>query len=350
MKFLIVAAKTGGHIFPSVAIASELIKKNHQVVFLGIGSSIEKIAQENFNFPKYSLAIDGYRGKNTFEKIKVLFQVFKAIFSVAKIIRNEKVSAMIGFGGFITVPAGIASWLYRKPIFLHEQNAILGSANKLVSKFSKIVFLGFPIKNLKNSKLVGNPLRETFKYHKISEIKQDNHINIYITGGSQGADFFNSELPKAFQGLEHKLNIRHQCGKNRSSEVEKLYQSIDVIAEVKDFYRNPEDQIIWSDFVISRAGALSLSETVSLNKGILMIPLPTSIDNHQNENAKSVEEIEMGMIHNQNNSINELRNKITKILVEKIYLDWQLKKINIHLNSKKIIIENIERILQNEKV
>ena len=131
MKFLIVAAKTGGHVFPASAIAKSLVKNNYEVVFIGTGTEIEKSAYEELDSKIYNLSIEGFRGSNLIIKFKVIYQIFVNIFKVIKIIKEDQIDAMIGFGGFIPVPSGIACWLKRKPIFLHEQNAVLGSANKL---------------------------------------------------------------------------------------------------------------------------------------------------------------------------------------------------------------------------
>ena len=349
MKFLIVAAKTGGHIFPASSVAQELIKSNHEVIILGTGSELEKKAFKNLNSKTYSLTIQGFRGGNIFTKIKVIFQGLIDIFKVSIILRNEKIDAMIGFGGFITVPAGIACWISRKPIFVHEQNSILGTANKLLSKISKITFLGMPINNINNSVMSGNPIRESF-FNYEEEYNNDESINIYITGGSQGADYINENLPKALSKLTN-INVKHQCGKNNISKVRELYKKYGVKAEIFDFYENPAEQILWSDFVISRAGALSLSEISSLQRGALMIPLPTAIDNHQFENAKSIVELGMGEIHLQNDSIEKLICKIENIISNQSYVNWKKQRNKDHKYAAKVITENIYKFLnRNEKV
>ena len=317
MKFLIVAAKTGGHVFPALAISEELIKSNHEVTILGTGSDIENKAFKDLNSKNFKLLIQGFRGNNALIKLKVLFQVFINIFKVIKILRNEKIDAMIGFGGFITVPAGLACWIIKKPIFIHEQNSVLGSANKILSKISKINFLGMPIKNINNSIVSGNPISEAF-FNYDEENENNESINIYITGGSQGADYINKNIPKALKGFSN-INIKHQSGRNNSNKVKEIYLHNNIDAEVLDFYSNPQQQIFWSDFVISRAGALSLAEITSMNKGILMIPLPNSIDDHQLKNAESIQAEGMGIIHQQNDHIDSLVQKLEEIIICLLY-------------------------------
>ena len=340
MKFLIVAAKTGGHVFPALAISEELIKSNHEVTILGTGSDIENKAFKDLNSKTFKLLIQGFRGNNALIKLKVLFQVFINIFKVIKILRNEKIDAMIGFGGFITVPAGLACWIIKKPIFIHEQNSVLGSANKILSKISKINFLGMPIKNINNSIVSGNPIRESF-FNYDEENENNESINIYITGGSQGADYINKNIPKALKGFSN-INIKHQSGRNNSNKVREIYLHNNIDAEVLDFYSNPQQQIFWSDFVISRAGALSLAEITSMNKGILMIPLPNSIDDHQLKNAESIQAEGMGIIHQQNDHIDSLVQKLEEIIINKYYDNWKKIIPKNHINAKKIILDNIQ--------
>ena len=340
MKFLIVAAKTGGHVFPALAISEELIKSNHEVTILGTGSDIENKAFKDLNSKTFKLLIQGFRGNNALIKLKVLFQVFINIFKVIKILRNEKIDAMIGFGGFITVPAGLACWIIKKPIFIHEQNSVLGSANKILSKISKINFLGMPIKNINNSIISGNPIRESF-FNYDEENENNESINIYITGGSQGADYINKNIPKALKGFSN-INIKHQSGRNNSNKVREIYLHNNIDAEVLDFYSNPQQQIFWSDFVISRAGALSLAEITSMNKGILMIPLPNSIDDHQLKNAESIQAEGMGIIHQQNDHIDSLEQKLEEIIINKYYDNWKKIIPKNHINAKKIILDNIQ--------
>ena len=345
MKFLIVAAKTGGHVFPAAVIGKELIKKNHKVILIGTGSEIERNAFKELNAISYELSLEGFRGSNLINKIKFLFKALINIFKVIEIINKEKIDGMIGFGGFITIPAGIACWIRRKPIFIHEQNAVIGSANKFLKKISKIIFLGLPIENLKNAILTGNPIRESFIDHKEYLHDDKSVIKIYITGGSQGAEYINKEVPRIFKNLPYDIKIIHQCGKDNCQEVNNLYSLDRVNAEISEFFQNPIDKILWSDFVISRGGALSLSEITSLKRGIVIIPLPTSIDNHQVENAKSIENIKMGIMHEQKSHINQLQEKLKNIIENKIYLDWQNIKNNQHINASKRIVGHIENYI-----
>ena len=342
MKYLIVAAKTGGHVYPAATIGKKLINNNHEIVLLGTGNDIEKNAYKNLDSKLYEISIEGFRGGSIFHKMKVIYQGFINIFKVIKILKKNKVSAMIGFGGFVTVPAGIACRISRIPIFIHEQNAVMGSANKLLSKIAKINFLGFPIKKIDRSILSGNPIRESF-INNIDDTKSNqNAIRVYVTGGSQGANFINQHIPIALNELAYNIKIKHQCGKNNFNKVNDLYKTKSFDVEVSEFYDDPAQQILWSDFVISRAGALSLSEIVSLKRGALIIPLPTSIDNHQVENARSIQKIKMGILHEEKDGKEELKNKLNNIIEKKLYLDWRNFHKSEHIYASKIILNYLE--------
>ena len=198
-----------------------------------------------------------------------------------------------------------------------------------------------PIKNINNSVISGNPIRESFFNNCKEHASSNKDINIYITGGSQGADYINKNIPIALKGFSN-INVKNQSGKNNSNKVREIYLSNNIEAEVLDFYSNPEQEILWSDFVISRAGALSLAEITSMNRGILMIPLPTAIDNHQFKNAESISVEGMGIIHQQNDHIDSLVQKLEEIIINKYYDNWKKIIPKNHINAKKIILDNIQ--------
>ena len=342
MNILIAAAKTGGHIYPAVSVGSEFIYNNHNVIFLGSNNTLEKNALKNQpNIQYESISMKGFRGNGLVSKLSVLFNLPLNIYSLIKLIKKNNVDIVIVFGGFITIPASFAALILRKPIYVHEQNTILGSANKISSIFSKKNFLGMPLhnNNLKKSEIVGNPIRNSFI--PLIQKKDNENVHIYITGGSQGAKYLNDNLPEVLKDIKHPVFIKHQCGSGKKEEVVKLYEGFENV-EVEEFFDNPNLLIDWSDFVISRSGALSLSETMSMNKGSLMIPLPNAIDNHQFFNAKYIEEKGMGIIHEQKNGIENLKAVINLILNEKKYLVWQKRNFEInHTDAAKNIVSSI---------
>jgi UDP-N-acetylglucosamine--N-acetylmuramyl-(pentapeptide) pyrophosphoryl-undecaprenol N-acetylglucosamine transferase len=221
MNILIAAAKTGGHIYPAVSVGSEFIHNNHNVIFLGSNNTLEKNALKNQpNIQYESIPMKGFRGNGLVSKLLVLFNLPLNIYTLIKLIKKNNVDIVIVFGGFITIPASFAALILRKPIYVHEQNTILGSANKISSIFSKKNFLGMPLhnNNLKKSEIVGNPIRNSFI--PLMQKTYDENVHIYITGGSQGAKYLNDNLPEILKDINHPVFIKHQCGsgkKRRSS-------------------------------------------------------------------------------------------------------------------------------------
>ena len=140
-------------------------------------------------------------------------------------------------------------------------------------------------------------------------------------------------------------------GKNNLQEVKNIYLKEGVDAEVSEFYKNPVNQILWSDFVISRGGALSLSEVTTIDRGLVIIPLPTSVDNHQVENAKSIERQGKRIMHEQKEDIKKLKEKIKGIIENKTFYKWKNKSNNSHIFSSKNIVDQLEKYLdKNETV
>ena len=343
MNIIISAAKTGGHVFPAIEVAKEFASKECNIFFIGTGSKIEKNALEGLSFNYIPLKIDGFRGKSPINKILSLKDTLINIFKVYFLIKRKNIKCIVTFGGFITVPVGLAGWFSRTKVFTHEQNSVMGSANKLLSKFATINFLAFPIiGNVSRSLIAGNPIRIPFNIDKVQEDNRDtNKIKIYITGGSQGAKYFNETLPKSFEGVEDLVQIKHQCGNGNLNEVQNLYARTNIDFSVSEFFKDPSLEIQWADFVISRSGALTISEVSSLSKGMLMIPLPSSIDNHQYLNAKHILDIKMGIIHEEADGINKLNEKIKKIINQKTYLNWQKETNTSHKHATKFIFNNI---------
>ncbi|MDA9343271.1 UDP-N-acetylglucosamine--N-acetylmuramyl-(pentapeptide) pyrophosphoryl-undecaprenol N-acetylglucosamine transferase, partial [Gammaproteobacteria bacterium] len=320
-------------------VGLDLMKKGHEVVFLGSGAEIERSAVKDTGFAYFSIQMKGFRGKGILAKIMALLLIPKSIYNTASLIKKEKIDGMIGFGGFITVPSGIACFLMRKPLFTHEQNSVYGSANRLLSKIAMINFLGFPLNSQpRNTIISGNPIRDTFISSSNNlEAREGHAINIYVTGGSQGSEYINKNIPIAFKNSPHEINIKHQCGENKLDLVNELYQETELNFEVKEFYKNPESLIDWSDFIISRSGALSISEITSMSKGVIMIPLPSSIDNHQFYNAKHIESINMGIIHLEESGETALKEKIDSIISQRLFNKWKENNNMNHIKAAQTI-------------
>jgi len=340
MKFLISAAGTGGHVFPALEFGRECIKNDHEVLWIGTKTGLEnRVLPKNIKL--LTIPMRGFRGKNFIFKIISLIGLIASIFKSIFYIQKNNIDFIVCFGGYVSLPVGLSAWICRKPLFLHEQNAIMGTSNKILKKFSKIIFLGFSINEpvSKEMMLVGNPIQQL----KSSPPINLNHepIRIYITGGSQGSEFINKNIPIALNELNIPLEVKHQSGNGKSLGIKELYSS-NISIEVEEFYDLPHEVILWSDFIISRAGALSLSEAISLRRGSLMIPLPSAIDNHQLLNAKYISDLGMGLIHTELESVESLSKKLNHIIEQKLYLKWSETDSNLdHFQAAVTMLSSI---------
>tara|TARA_A100001015_G_scaffold146837_1_gene162769 strand:+ start:190 stop:1233 length:1044 start_codon:yes stop_codon:yes gene_type:complete len=322
-NIIICAAKTGGHIFPALGFAKEALKNDYKITFLGTNTDLEKkVFQQNENIDFIKFELDGFRGKSVIQKLIFLIKLPLIFFQVISIIISRKISSVVCFGGFITVPVGFASIISLRKLYLHEQNSVVGSSNRLLSLFAKKMFTAFPLSKNKKYFFVGNP--SYMQNKKAIDINQNDNLNILVTGGSQGADFINKNIPVALNTLNIKLNVIHQCGLGKIQNVSDYNQEIN--ASILEFIDNLDECIEWCDFAICRCGAGTLSDISQRKRGMIMIPLPESIDNHQYFNAVFYEENNQGKIFQEKDSLDSLSYLLRKIIHEKIYQNWEKKE------------------------
>ena len=340
-NIIICAAKTGGHIFPALGFAKEALKNNYKIVFLGTNTDLEKkIFKQNENIDFIKFELDGFRGKSISQKLIFLTKLPLIFFQVISIIISRKISSVVCFGGFITVPVGFASIISLRKLYLHEQNSVVGSSNRLLSLFAEKMFTAFPISKNKKYFFIGNP--SYIQNKKAIDIDQNDNLNILVTGGSQGADFINKNIPTTLNTLNTKLNVIHQCGLGKIQNVSKYNQEVN--ASILEFIDNLDEYIEWCDFAICRCGAGTLSEISQKKRGMIMIPLPESIDNHQYFNAVFYEENNQGKIFQEKDSLDSLSYLLRKIIHEKIYQNWEKKEPPIdHSKAASLMLAEIHK-------
>ena len=338
-NIIICAAKTGGHIFPALSFSKEALKNNNKITFLGTNTDLEKkIFSKTENIEFIGLDFDGFRGKNKGQKLIFLIRFPLIFFQVISIILSRKISSVVCFGGFISVPVGFASIILFRKLYLHEQNSIVGSSNKLLATFAKKVFTAFPISDNRKYFFVGNPANIQSK--KGININQINDLNIFVTGGSQGSQFINQNIPIALNAIDSKLNVIHQCGLKKFQDVSKYNPNIN--ASIIEFIDNMDELIEWCDFAICRCGAGTLSEISQKMKGMIMIPLPQSIDNHQYFNALFYQENNQGKIFQEKQSLDELSDLLDKVISKETFKDWKKIKPPIdHSKASSLILREI---------
>jgi UDP-N-acetylglucosamine--N-acetylmuramyl-(pentapeptide) pyrophosphoryl-undecaprenol N-acetylglucosamine transferase len=303
-KVILTTGGTGGHIYPALAVAHELKERGIETLFVGTSTRMEKklVPDEGYRF----IGIDIYPPRT----LKNIFKFIKGIIHGIKIIKKENPDAIIGFGNYISVPVLLAGVIFRKPIYLQEQNANLGMTNKIFYKFAKKTFLAFdktfdemPLKYQHLFMVTGNPLRDeiyTMNYQNEREkLKlQDDEKLLLITGGSLGAKDINEGVIKNWERIyeNKKIRVYWATGEKNYEEIWPRLEKIKISDTVKPYFNNMIQIMTAADLVVCRAGALTLSEIIELEKPSILIPY-NSIKVGQYENAKILEERNAALIY-----------------------------------------------------
>jgi UDP-N-acetylglucosamine--N-acetylmuramyl-(pentapeptide) pyrophosphoryl-undecaprenol N-acetylglucosamine transferase len=317
MKVVIMAGGTGGHIFPGLAVAKELLNMNVEVVWLGAVGGMEEQLVAQHNIPIKLLAIKGLRGKGIKGLITMPLKLMLATRAALKYFKQEKVGAIISMGGYVAAPGGLAARLKRLPLLVHEQNSKFGMTNKLLSKWAQQVLTGFNLNGLYHSQWVGNPVRaEIENLQKVNN--QTNRVNVFIMGGSLGANSLNNRLPECLLPLleQGKISIKHQCGKNNKTGTEQNYKNNSHV-EVLEFIKDMGSVYAWADIVIARAGALSIAEINAVGLPAILVPYPYAVDDHQTSNANNIVEHKAGYIWQEKEDITRLNTYINDLIDDK---------------------------------
>ncbi|PAR29215.1 undecaprenyldiphospho-muramoylpentapeptide beta-N-acetylglucosaminyltransferase [Vibrio metoecus] len=274
-KLMVMAGGTGGHVFPGLAVAKQLQQQGWQIRWLGTADRMEADL-----VPKHGIEIDfiqvkGLRGQGFMRLLKAPFQIVNAILQARRHLLAYQPDAVLGMGGYVSGPGGIAAWLLGIPVVLHEQNAVAGLTNQWLAKIARRVFQAFP-GAFTDAPVVGNPVRQDVVQlaapgQRFTE--RTGAIRILVMGGSQGARILNQTLPEVMASLGAEYEIRHQAGKNSQQEVAESYAAAGVEgAQVTEFIDDVAEAYGWADLLICRSGALTVSEVSAAGVGAIFIP------------------------------------------------------------------------------
>ncbi len=291
-RLLIMAGGTGGHVFPALAVAEELRERGIAVSWLGTRRGIEAELVPAAGFPLHCIDVVGLRGKRgVVAKLKAPFGLLKALWQAIGVVREVGPHCVLGFGGFASGPGGLAARLLSKPLVIHEQNAIAGTTNRILQKLATRVLEAFP-GALATGEYCGNPVRREISALEAPQnrlaLTEGQRCHLLVLGGSLGALAINQVVPEALVLLPETERpvVVHQCGQKHLGITSKAYESAGVDAEVVPFVDDMAAAYGAADFVICRAGALTVSELTAAGLGAVLIPYPHAIDDHQNENAR----------------------------------------------------------------
>lgn len=292
-KIIILAGGSGGHVFPGLTIAKYLIKKGWKVKWIGARKNIESILIPQNGININYIEIKGLRNSNWLNLIYSPIFILKACYQAKKIIKQWSPDIVLGMGGYVSGPGGIAAWISKLPFILHEQNKISGLTNQWLAKISQKNMQAFP-GVLQDAEVVGNPIRESIiKIPKpVYRFKnRTGPLRVLVVGGSQGASILNCIFPEVSFLLQKKIIIWHQVGNNELEKTQKKYNKFGYNQHViTRFIENIASAYQWADIIVSRSGALTVSEVSVVGLGAIFIPYPHK-DKQQYLNAQDLENI-----------------------------------------------------------
>lgn len=304
---LITAGGTGGHVYPGLAVARLLEANNIPVVWMGTRKGLEARVIPEAGIEMAWLEVSGLRGKGWKTLVSAPFNLVKALYQSWHIMRTHKPAAVLGMGGFVAGPGGLVAALMGIPVIIHEQNAVAGLTNKLLSRFSRRVLEGFPntFKHLKHAQAVGNPVRRDIAQLPAPNVRlvdrQDEAVRVLVVGGSLGAQALNHTVPQALKQMPESLRpiVFHQAGTRNIDDAREQYHKAGIEAQVEPFIEDMAQAYGWADLVICRAGALTIAELSAAGVGSILVPYPYAVDDHQTKNAQYLVEHEAAFLVNQ---------------------------------------------------
>lgn len=291
---LIVAGGTGGHVYPGLAVAEVLRARDIPVVWVGTPYGLEARVVPAAGLPFATLAIRGLRGNGLLGWALAPWRVTLAIVRAVALLRRYKPRVILGLGGYVAGPVGVAAWLLRRPLVIHEQNAIAGMTNRWLSRFAARVLTGLGAQFPRAASVIetGNPIRKALcaedKLGKRVAEREGQRPRLLVLGGSLGARRLNETLPAALAQwpAADRPDVIHQAGEKTIDAARDGYAAAGVSADVRVFIEDMAGVYAWCDLVVCRAGALTVSELAAVGLPALFVPFPYAVDDHQTANAQ----------------------------------------------------------------
>ena len=301
MRLLIAGGGTGGHLYPGVAVAEELLARGgHEVRFAGSAYGIEARVLPKLGLPFSPVRCGALIGRGMFAKTRAVVDTLLGIGDASAVIGSFKPDACLGVGGYASFPVAAAARMRRVPTAIQEQNASPGLANKILSRIAEKIYAGdeaaaqvFP---REKTRVTGTPLRNQFKApFPYEPPTPGNELRVLVLGGSQGAASLNRIVPEAMKLLDAPIAVRHQAGRGKEESVKEAYGTMPG-ATVEAFIDDMAAAYAWSQLVVARAGALTLAELASAGRPAILVPFPHAAGNHQEANARAYEKTGSGLM------------------------------------------------------
>jgi UDP-N-acetylglucosamine--N-acetylmuramyl-(pentapeptide) pyrophosphoryl-undecaprenol N-acetylglucosamine transferase len=289
---LIMAGGTGGHVFPALALARELRARRWRVIWLGTRRGLEARLVPPENIELEWLSVSGLRGKGLWVWLRAPLLLVRALWQALAVMRRRRPALVVGLGGFVAGPGGVAAWLSRRPLLIHEQNAIAGFTNRCLARIARRVLTAFPgsFPADVGAEVIGNPVRAEIARLPAPPQRfaaRGPIVRLLVLGGSQGAARLNAIVPFALARISASLRfeVRHQSGARWLETAQRHYVQAGVMAQLQPFIDDMAEAYGWADLVICRAGALTISELTAAGVGAILVPFPAATDDHQTRNA-----------------------------------------------------------------
>ena len=293
VRVLIMAGGTGGHIFPALAVAERLRGDGADVRWLGTRHGMEARIVAGAGIPMDVIAISGLRGKGLMGWLLLPLRMAYALLQSLSVIMQYRPLVVLGMGGFVSGPGAVMAWLLRIPLVIHEQNALAGLTNRVLSRLATRTLTGFPgtFAGRRNTVVTGNPVREAITALPPPQVRMEGRegpLHLLVLGGSQGAQAINEAVPCAMARLPEaqRPRIRHQAGERNLHAAQEQYDALGLEGEVTAFIDDMAAALGWADVVVCRAGALTIAELAAAGVAAVLIPYPFAVDDHQTHNAR----------------------------------------------------------------
>jgi UDP-N-acetylglucosamine--N-acetylmuramyl-(pentapeptide) pyrophosphoryl-undecaprenol N-acetylglucosamine transferase len=297
VRLLVAGGGTGGHVFPGIALAEEVVTRHPQndVVFVGTARGLEAQVVPAAGYPIELVEVKGLKGKGLWGMLGNLLLLPRAFAQSVRILRAWRPDMVVGVGGYASGPLVLAAWLLRIPTAVQEQNAVAGLTNRILGRFVKAAFTAFPeaAGDFPTRKVhqLGNPIRRSLMENFMRPSTEHARPGLLVFGGSQGAHALNMRVVEALPhlaDLKDRLAIVHQTGARDREQVERGYRAVGFQPDVRDFITDMSRAYAEADLVLCRAGATTLAELTVCKKPSLLVPFPAAADNHQVINAQSL--------------------------------------------------------------
>ena len=292
---LIMAGGTGGHIFPGLAVAEALRARGVPVQWLGAAGGLETRLVPARGIEMHTVKVGGVRGKGWGTRLAAPFMLMRSVLAALRVVRRVRPRSVLSMGGYVAGPGGLAAWLLRKPLLVHEQNRVPGVTNRVLARLARKVLVGFadafPVAT--GAEWVGNPVRADIAALPEPAARlagRSGAAHLLVLGGSQGARTLNRVLPAALARLPDgkRPEVLHQCGSRDLEAARQAYADAGVEARVVPFIEDMAEAYGWADLGVCRAGALTLAELAAAGLGAVLVPYPHAVDDHQTRNAQAL--------------------------------------------------------------